>query len=430
MGNFVTQQSRCTTVLLCYNSVVNIPTPERSGGIRNVVGVPVQGSDFFDREDERRTIWRRLETDHVLLPSPRRVGKTSLMRALAAEATDHGFAGATYVDVAGAADEREFVVKLGQAIARSPGATAIEKKLRRGPLARWLSRITSVTAGAIGVGLREERSKTWKELGEELCAALLQQNSRWLILCDELGIFAQTLLRRERGDATRARAFLTWLRDDVRQANTDPDAGGDMRWIVASSVGLPTLTDLNNIGDTINDFQLVPVGAFAPEVADLFLARLAQGRKIELEPAVRQRIVTKVGWPIPYYLQVFFATLTESRKVVTIADVDATFEKLLGLEYRTYFDWWSQRLVEELGRSRAHQARTLLTACAAKPEGVRADTLTALVGERITDPSEREWAEQRMFDVLESDGYWIRDGERYRFRSNLLREYWLRRHRR
>lgn len=425
-------------------------SPKR--GLRNVVGVPVHGPDFFDREAERAAIWRSLATNHVLIPSPRRVGKTSLMRTLAAEAnavptgaaavsagasTGAGaaeptggaqFAGALYVDVAGAADEREFVARLCTALEAVPAAQRVARGLRPGALGRLLGRIQSISAGAVGLGLRAEREKTWKELGNAFVAALRQDGRGWLILCDELGIFVQTLLRREGGDAARARAFLTWLRDDVRQSAGAPDS---VRWVVASSIGLPTLTDLNRIGDTINDFELVPVGAFSDNVADLFLAELARGRGVQLDAAVRRRVIARVGWPIPYFLQVFFAALVEQRPagtVIAAEEVDAAFERLLGIEYRTYFDWWTQRLVEELGRQRGHHARILLTAAAQRPEGVRATTLRTLLAEHATPSADLEWAQGPLFDILENDGYWVRDDLRYRFRSNLLRAYWLRRH--
>lgn len=50
--------------------------------IKNRVGKPVTGDDFFDRVREQRSLWNRLDTDNVLLLAPRRVGKTSLMYRL------------------------------------------------------------------------------------------------------------------------------------------------------------------------------------------------------------------------------------------------------------------------------------------------------------------------------------------------------------
>jgi predicted AAA+ superfamily ATPase len=53
-------------------------------GKRNKVGPPVSGEDFFDRPKEINKIMRALKTDHhILISSPRRVGKTSILFRLA-----------------------------------------------------------------------------------------------------------------------------------------------------------------------------------------------------------------------------------------------------------------------------------------------------------------------------------------------------------
>ena len=40
--------------------------------VTNRIGPPVQGSDFFDRDGERRRAWDFLHRDHLLLLAPRR----------------------------------------------------------------------------------------------------------------------------------------------------------------------------------------------------------------------------------------------------------------------------------------------------------------------------------------------------------------------
>lgn len=47
--------------------------------MNNILGQPVEGSDFYDREEDTKRIWLSLEEgNHILLLAPRRVGKTSL----------------------------------------------------------------------------------------------------------------------------------------------------------------------------------------------------------------------------------------------------------------------------------------------------------------------------------------------------------------
>ena len=76
--------------------------------LKNTVGPPVSGGNFYDRAREQQRIWRRLDTNHVLLLAPRRVGKTSLMRRLEETAEQQQFS-ATYVSVADVSTEMVFV---------------------------------------------------------------------------------------------------------------------------------------------------------------------------------------------------------------------------------------------------------------------------------------------------------------------------------
>lgn len=53
------------------------------------IGNPVVGDDFFDRELEQRQIWRKLESNHLLMLAPRRIGKTSLIYRLCQSSQEH-----------------------------------------------------------------------------------------------------------------------------------------------------------------------------------------------------------------------------------------------------------------------------------------------------------------------------------------------------
>ena len=47
--------------------------------MRNIVGPPVSGEDFWDREEVIELIRNSLKKQSVLLSAPRRFGKTSIM---------------------------------------------------------------------------------------------------------------------------------------------------------------------------------------------------------------------------------------------------------------------------------------------------------------------------------------------------------------
>ena len=96
---------------------------------------------------------------------------------------------------------------------------------------------------------------------------------------------------------------------------------------------------------------------------------------------------------------------------------------------KAHFDYWRQRLHDELGQPEDGWALQLLGAIAADPNGATRQTLAQLLQQAIGSsqlPVERL---PFLLDVLQSDGYILHNpaSQRYSFRSPLLREFWVRR---
>ena len=234
-------------------------------------------------------------------------------------------------------------------------------------------------------------------------------------------------LIRQDPTANRARVFLEWLR---RHRQGGPGEENPVRWILAGSIGLDTVTRRYDLGDTVNDLKLFQLGAFPPKIADRFLLTLGQNYGLKLSPNVRKELCARAGWLIPYHLQLLFSGLRErcgdSGKAPTRAVVAEVFEDLLSPGHRAYFDFWVQRLTIELGPPQDGFAVAILTACSRDPVGVTRATLEQVIGGRATPEvidKELDW----LLDVLVSDGYLVEQGGRYTFRSNLLQGFWQRR---
>jgi hypothetical protein len=406
-----------------------------STSLKNITGRPISSeSDFYGREQEVARIWRKLENDHVLLLAPRRVGKTSLMYCLRNEANRKGDPCAVYLSVAGIRNELDFVKAIYRAVAESPAATSRLSHLAQrlqSRLTRFLQRVESVgIPDLFEVGLRQVPPAEWEHVGRELIAALRALAGQWLIMVDEVPIFVLDLLRQD-PTAQWTRTFLNWFRQ-VRQG---PPEGESLRWLLAGSIGLDVLTRRHNLSDTINDLSLENLDAFSPEISDRFLSDIGESYNLTLAPEVRIRIIERAGWPIPYYLQIFFNGILErcsdERIAPSVQMVEAIFEDLVSPAKRAYFDYWNQRLTEELGAPQSDWARALLKACAVDNAGASRAILDQTLTQHITNPNDREAALNWLLDVLLSDGYLtqytVRNVGRYRFRSNLLREFWLRR---
>ncbi len=394
--------------------------------VRNLLGPPVTGDDFFDRESDLRRLWERLAGHNVLLLAPRRVGKTSLMFKLRQEAEAHGFE-AAYLSVADVGSEFAFVKKLYSAVNDLAAADSVFKKLANGRFGQFFRRIKTVKLGKFVIEFSDAAEKEWHLLGKEIASVLDSDDRRWLLLIDELPVYVLSLLRQD-PTGRRAGGFLNWFRA-LRQ---ETDAQGHLRWLLAGSIGLDTVTSRLNLGATINDLDLRPLGPFAPETADRLLGQLARTYRLSVSPEVRQEILRRIGWPIPFYLQLVFSELREhcedlGHREPTTDTVAEVIESLLSPAKKGYFDYWRQRLELELGRPDSVPAIALLNAAAADEKGATQATLGQILARQIRDPQERQQKLRYLLDVLQSDGYLVSKTGRYAFRSPLLREYWLRR---
>jgi hypothetical protein len=244
---------------------------------------------------------------------------------------------------------------------------------------------------------------------------------RWLIQIDELPVFILNLLNQDAPkDRGRVKEFLYWMRR-LRQQH------GGVRWMLAGSIGLDTVTARLNMADAINDLRIVKLGAFDVPTAHAFLEALAAAHDVQLGEAVRAHVVDRAGWPAPFYLQLIFHELRDVKGPVTVNDVDRVIEDLTGPQHRNYFDYWRQRLYEELGSADAEHACTLLHNCCRSAAGATRSSLSLALAHAIPDAAAREGKLRYLLDVFHNDGYLIEESARWRFLSPLLREYWLRR---
>lgn len=381
-----------------------------------VIGNPVRGDDFFDREVEQRRMWRYLESNHVLLLSARRVGKTSLMYRLRDTAADHEVQ-AALVSVAPAQSELDFVRRLYSAAVEVDGS--VLQRVAESRLGGTLRQFLPKSLGAAGISVEFEpgAEEAWTDLGRALAATLGASKRRWVLLVDEVPIFVLRLLRSE-GGRERAVAFLDWFRD-LRQHV------GEVRWVLAGSIGLDTLAERHRFTAALNDLQIVHLGAFAPEAADRFVTEVAASFGLHLAPAVRGHLITRVGWPLPFFLNLMVSALLDLRDEGVDAGeaaVDQAFARLVEYDRRAYFDHWRQRLYEQLDPREAGWAHALLDQICADHEGATLDTLRQRFAAAGGPEDERELG--YAVGLLVTDGYVVEQEGRWRFRSPLLREFW------
>jgi hypothetical protein len=341
------------------------------------------------------------------------------LHALVKRVEHDGSAIGVYASVAAATNETQFV----QAVLKAIYATKGGRKLKRGLVARALGvgrGVKSVKLAGSGVDL-ETRTPPWQEDADHAFAAIVTSDTPLLVLIDELPVLVLALAKSDPSGA-RVRAFLQWFRN-LRQ---HPSGATQLRFVLAGSIGLDNVTRRHQLTDTINDLRLWPLGPFESAAAHEFLGQLAASYELELGPDLRAAICSAAEWLIPYHLQVIFSALREHARAAqpTAETLRAAIETLL--DRRTYFSYWDERLHDSLGEPSASVARTLLATCSQAPEGATPDAMSQSIAFLVADLVERARSLKWVIDVLSNDGYLVEQDGRWRFRSGLLRRYWVR----
>jgi hypothetical protein len=392
--------------------------------VANVTGKPVQHENFYDREREIQKLWHHLANDDVLLLAPRRVGKTSVMYRLREQASSKKVV-ASYLSVADADSELEFVRHLYEAVVAIEPARVRVEKVTEGPVGQLFGRIKKVGVLGVSVELGDAAATHWRKAGEALIAALGETEQKALLLVDELPVFVLSLARQDPSGA-RAADFLTWLRK-LREA---PDTTERVRWLLAGSIGLDTVARRLRLSKTLGDLYVYgDLGPFTRDTALSFLDELAQTHLLPLSDDVRERICDRIEWLLPYHVQLVFSELRDHcgdhRCAATAEVVDLVYDAILSK--RPHFDHWEERLHEELGTPDSRHAIEILNVCARDRAGASYTTLQAVLGKQVQDADQRDERLTYLLDVLRGDGYLTPADDRLRFCSPLLRDYWARR---
>ena len=401
--------------------------------MRNITGSPVDGENFFGRAPELTSLRQAVEAgNHVLLVGPRRIGKSSLLAELARRLAADGWT-VVKIDVQDATDQAAFLDAIQKGLAdsgvRLPLMTTVAGAIRG---FRRVLRGTKISAGGVDVEV-SDAAVPWEEAAgslKGLIASLAAEGQRVLITLDELPIFLNKILHAD-GGLDGVRQVLDWLRS-VRQA-----CGTRLPWILCGSIGLDSFVERHQLFGCINELLPQPLGAFDDDTAARLLKHLAKtgGYGFEIGDEVARAMVDRVGWPIPYYLQLLFHALSDlpaARRTAgypSLDDVDAACQTLLDPQHRGHFGHWDARLGDLLDADGQRNARSLLGRLCGEPRGCsRTALLNLLAGEHPhADPRQLDRQLCDLLELLERDGYLARQGDTYAFRSFLLRDFWRKR---
>lgn len=394
--------------------------------IRNIVGTVVRGKDFFDRDCLVEQLWRKLETTNVLLAAPRRFGKTSVMYHL----LDSPRAGyyVIHFDLEPVTEPVDFVVTL---VAKLREDKKIMSLIRHGAesLRKFLENVEFEVSPSEGVdfriGLKEKLKKDWRDVGRKLLAQLARSEKKILLIFDELTMMLENFLD-GRLQENEVREFLYWF----RQLRIDPGTT-QCRFLLGSSISIDRHLSKLNATASMNDFERVVLGEFDSfKIAARFVDELLKGQNIEISKPSKQRILSLVGPPIPYFIQVLVSEILKKfdgpGRCVTKKNVEELYQDtVLGVSCKSYFQHYYDRLLH-YGKLHERAAKALLKKLALTGE-VPKETLYQYYLTATQQDSDMEGFNDLMSD-LENDFYIKYQHAKYSyiFFSKILRDWWRR----
>ena len=380
--------------------------------ISNKIGPPVEGDDFFGREKEIRLANRLLDRRHsLLLSAPRRIGKSSLAKKLLDEKKKQGWK-CVYIDLEETNTEDGFLRLVIDAFS----SNGIWKHVVSDAAQRLTSVFSKIEKVSIGpfefnFGKKEERENLYKNLKE-----LIHHDENTFIVIDELTLFLGILNKSEDG-IEKVTYILNWLRS-LRQVEKTK-----IRWLFCGSVVLRNFASSKNLSYTINDLTEFTLDELDRKEAAGLLFELGKSEEIEMNDEIINYILDRLSWNIPYFIQVIFSKLAEDYDgALTYDKVDAAYKKLCS---ENYLSTWSERLGEY--QEYELPARHILKLLSTQPAGVERNILLdrLMTGQEPSNVEKVDLALSKILEMLENDGYIMKNGALRTFRSPLLRDYWF-----
>jgi hypothetical protein len=383
--------------------------------IEPTVGNWTPEEGFFNREHERADLIERIRAGaNVSLVAPRRVGKTSLLRAVAQDLKNE-FA-CLFIDLEAATTPEEAIREIAEAaIGHQTLSTRTREWLRLFKPAATLS----TPVGELGVDLREALKVDWQRRGHQLVEGLVRDNTGVVLFIDELPILVRTLLREPVAANQRSPAdvFMSWLRKLTQEHR------GKLRVVMTGSIGLEPMLARAKLSATINAFEHLTLGPWSAEVTVLALMALARHTRAPLTEPAAHRVAELLGVGVPYHVQLFFKHIRAYARQHSLASieahhVDSVWRDRLMVDH-TDLPHWEQRLSTAVDDGHGDLAQRIVTAAALH------EPLTTSAASTLHDDAATLKA---IFDVLEHDGYLARQGDAWYFPNRLLRAWWAHKH--
>lgn len=376
-----------------------------------VVGNIVKGEDLYGRTTEIQQLWEEIGKSSLILTSPRRYGKTSIVHHM----KDNPRQGLSviYVDMEGSTDPYEFIIE----ILNHSEFTLLQKMQHFFHAARDATSRLHIL-DAIEIELRDS-SKNWKNEGTKIFRELTENNSKLIIVIDELPIYLHRMQEKYQDNGLTISTFLHWLRK-MRQDL-------QVKFIVCGSIGIHTLVDKYGLENSVNDLERLPLSPFNNKTAKGMIRTVLDKYGINYTEDLISEIMSQIGLQVPFFIQLMLREIRDrtsfgKKELTSKIIADSYKQGLLGTEGKKDFEWYFKRLKTEfVGKDYLIALEILgrLTQVSSETEA-ELEVIYMKIKHRENKPEF-----QQILHILESGYYISKNRDGITFHNKVLRDLWI-----
>jgi hypothetical protein len=380
-------------------------------------GSYARATDFYDRMDTINAIWEKLgRGKSLILQAPRRYGKSSLLQYI----VDNPVRGwrTCFIDLEGAASPADFATAVLKAVL---GKEEFDQTL---PVHLSGRRLWSNSDSERLALIRQERKTIdadWGAYMEGLFACLVSSTGGVLLVLDEFPWLLEDMSSKEDG-VHNVENLMTWF-------HTARQNAGRLSFILSGSEHLQTFLDSIGVHGQTEDLEIEHLSLFNMNVAREFVFLVLAGQGVVATPGEVDLILSLVGEPIPYFLQIFLDSILETcrrNQKMSRDDIEKTYyDELLGPTSKRHFESVERQLrrYADYGTGAREGAAAILDALSLRTD-IEKGELEAI----WTGVADGGLPFTIMLGMLGNDFYVEETGGMFSIRSKLLREWWARHH--
>ncbi len=163
-----------------------------------------------------------------------------------------------------------------------------------------LGKVEEIDVGGFKLALRGSDPAwrgNWRQHGDTLLVRARNTGVPILFVVDE---FPDMLLNLSRENQGLLREFLAWFRT---QRQSPAPARDSIRWLIGGSVNLTGTLDALGLVDLINNLEDVVLAPLTDRDIETFVTDMLGGRGVPFDADVPQRLIARLGRPIPLFMQ-------------------------------------------------------------------------------------------------------------------------------